>query len=283
MRKIVILSLILLPFISKSQEWTGSNIKTTDPDSYPYGININTTYSSGWAREFSFSSNGSGKLFSFGAYGNGNTLVRGYIGGNSTAPSVYSAPWMTFLPNGNIGVGTTSPNKTLHVSGAWKNQIQFQQSSGTTNYAQLSSGTAWVGLFTGGTSERTMLRAYHDGSKVIFENGNVGIGTTDPQSKLAVNGQIRATEVKVLADISVPDYVFESDYNLRSLKDTKDFIAVNKHLPEIPSASEIGENGINLGDMNMKLLKKIEELTLHLIDQNERIDKMQKELEALKK
>lgn len=57
---------------------------------------------------------------------------------------------------------------------------------------------------------------------IIKRNGDIGIGTTDPQSKLAIDGQIRATEVKVLADISVPDYVFEPDYELRTLKETKD-------------------------------------------------------------
>lgn len=188
---------------------------------------------------------------------------------------------LTLDTNSNVGIGTTSPNKTLHVSGGWKNQIQFQQSSGTANYAQLSSGTAWVGLFTGGTSEKTMMRAYHDGSKVVFENGNVGIGTDDPQSKLAVNGQIRATEMKVLADISVPDYVFEPDYELRTLRETKEYIAENKHLPEIPSASEIGENGINLGDMNMRLLKKIEELTLYQIELLERLEKAEEKIQQL--
>ncbi|MEP5613738.1 MAG: hypothetical protein ABJP45_15910 [Cyclobacteriaceae bacterium] len=112
-------------------------------------------------------------------------------------------------------------------------------------------------------------------------NGNVGIGTTNPQSRLAVDGQIRATEVKVLADVSVPDYVFESDYELRTLKETKEYITENKHLPEIPSASEIGENGIDLGDMNMRLLKKIEELTLYQINLLERLEKAEKKISKL--
>ncbi len=116
----------------------------------------------------------------------------------------------------------------------------------------------------------------------ILPNGYVGIGTTDPKSKLAVNGQIRATEVKVLADISVPDYVFESDYELRTLQETKEYITENKHLPEIPSAAEIGENGIDLGNMNMMLLKKIEELTLYQIELMEEMEKMKMELKALK-
>jgi len=120
----------------------------------------------------------------------------------------------------------------------------------------------------------------------IYFDQNVGIGTDNPQSKLAVGSQIRATEVKVLTDISVPDYVFEPDYELRTLKETKEYIEENKHLPEIPPASEIGENGIDLGDMNMRLLKKIEELTLYQIEQLERLEQLEsknKEIEKLKK
>lgn len=109
----------------------------------------------------------------------------------------------------------------------------------------------------------------------VYFGQNVGIGTDNPQSKLAVEGQIRATEVKVLTDISVPDYVFELGYELRTLEETKEYIEAKKHLPEIPSAAEIGENGIDLGDMNMRLLKKIEELTLYVIEQNEQIKKLQ--------
>ncbi|MEO9853222.1 MAG: hypothetical protein ABJH72_01570 [Reichenbachiella sp.] len=114
-------------------------------------------------------------------------------------------------------------------------------------------------------------------------NGNVGIGTADPKSKLAVDGTIKATKVEVMADVnSVPDYVFEEDYELRTLQETKAYIEANKHLPEIPSAAEIGKDGMDLGDMNLRLLKKIEELTLYQIQMMEEMSKMKKELEALK-
>lgn len=121
-----------------------------------------------------------------------------------------------------------------------------------------------------------------DPDLVIVPSGNVGIGTVDPLSKLAVDGQIRATEVKVLADISVPDYVFEPGYDLRTLKEIEEYIKENKHLPEIPSAAEIGENGIDLGDMNMRLLKKIEELTLYQIQLLEKLEHQNEQIEKLK-
>ena len=114
----------------------------------------------------------------------------------------------------------------------------------------------------------------------INHKGNVGIGTSTPSEKLEVNGTIRSKEVKVEAS-GWPDYVFETDYNLRSLKETEAYIKENKHLPEIPSANEIEANGVQLGEMNMLLLKKIEELTLHTIKQQKLIEaqgKMIKEL-----
>lgn len=112
--------------------------------------------------------------------------------------------------------------------------------------------------------------------------GDVGIGTVDPRSRLSVEGQIRATEVKILADISVPDYVFESSYCLPTLQEVKSYVLVNKHLPEIPSAAEIDKNGIDLGDMNMRLLKKVEELTLYQIELMEELESIKKELDNLK-
>ncbi len=85
-----------------------------------------------------------------------------------------------------LGVGVGNPNQRLHVEASWKNQIQFGQ-GGTSNYASLSSGTGWSGWFTGGSSQTTMIRAEHDGSQVVFPNGNVGIGTTSPSNDLDIN------------------------------------------------------------------------------------------------
>jgi hypothetical protein len=101
-------------------------------------------------------------------------------------------------------------------------------------------------------------------------NGNVGIGTATPTEKLSVNGNVRAKEIKV-ESANWPDYVFKTGYKLQSLDETKAYITKNGHLSEIPSEKEIALNGLSLGEMNKLLVKKIEELTLYLIEKNEQL------------
>lgn len=121
-------------------------------------------------------------------------------------------------------------------------------------------------------------------------NGSVGIGTDVPGTdKLAVNGTIRSKEVKVEA-VNWPDYVFSEDYQPLSLPDLAVFIKNNGHLPDIPSASQVEVDGIKLSEMNNKLLKKVEELTLYLLDMNnqnikrdELIKKQQEQINQLLK
>ncbi|PWG78070.1 hypothetical protein [Pararcticibacter amylolyticus] len=108
----------------------------------------------------------------------------------------------------------------------------------------------------------------------IVSNGNVGIGITNPSDKLSVNGNIRAREIKV-ENTNWPDYVFSSAHVKLSLRELETFISSNKHLPEIPSAKEIEKEGVNLSEMNAKLLKKIEELTLYIIEINKKVEGLQ--------
>ncbi|NII83299.1 hypothetical protein [Pedobacter sp. SG908] len=111
----------------------------------------------------------------------------------------------------------------------------------------------------------------------ISNNGNVGIGTTSPAEKLAVNGNIRAKEIKVEAT-NWPDYVFEKKYQIASLGELEKYIKTNKHLPEMPSATEVESNGVELGDLVKKLLKNQEELTLHLIAQQKTIKALEEKI-----
>src|SRR6185312_14242961 len=104
---------------------------------------------------------------------------------------------------------------------------------------------------------------------IVKASGLVGIGTTNPCSgstsncKLAVKGAIRANEVVV--DTNWSDYVFDADYRLAPLSDVAAYVKDNHHLPDIPSAAEVADKGVSLGDMQAKLLAKVEELTLHMI------------------
>jgi len=123
---------------------------------------------------------------------------------------------------------------------------------------------------------------------LVINSGNVGIGTANPLNKLDVNGTIHSKAV--LIDLNGwADYVFKPTYQLPALSDVKAYIDQNQHLPEIPSADEIAKDGLNLGEMNKLLMKKVEELTLYAIE-NERKDKekdkllasLQEQINALK-
>ena len=102
-------------------------------------------------------------------------------------------------------------------------------------------------------------------SQLIVTNGHVGIGTSNPTNALDVNGTIRAKEVFVTAD-GWPDYVFGKDYALRPLSELEAFIQANGHLPGVPSAGEVASRGVGVGEMQSKLLEKVEELTLHMLN-----------------
>jgi hypothetical protein len=109
---------------------------------------------------------------------------------------------------------------------------------------------------------------------VIDGQGNIGVGTLIPKEKLSVNGKIRAHEIKVELT-GWPDYVFAKDYPLATLQQTENHIKEKGYLPGIPSSAEVKANGIDLGEMNAKLLQKIEELTLHLIEQNKKTARLE--------
>lgn len=131
------------------------------------------------------------------------------------------------------------------------------------------SGFGGIKLFTAGTPRFT-----------ITGIGNVGIGVTNPTYKLEVNGSIKTKEVNVTL-AGWPDYVFRSGYNLRSLSEVENYIVNHGHLPNIPSEKEVLKNGLSLGEINVKLLEKIEELTLYLIHQNKTIEELTKQKNTL--
>lgn len=116
----------------------------------------------------------------------------------------------------------------------------------------------------------------------IHPNGNVGIGTTTPDARLAVNGTIHAQGVRVDMN-GWADYVFQPNYKLRPLSEVQNYIDQHHHLPEMPSEKEVARTGIELGEMNKLLVKKMEELTLYLIEKDRQLNRLQEEVNQLKK
>src|SRR5690606_5267557 len=121
------------------------------------------------------------------------------------------------------------------------------------------------------------LPAYGEATVMVIENNERRL------FQLNNDGALRTREVFVDSQVAWPDYVFEDNYTLPDLKEVHSFVKANKHLPDVPSAKEVEENGINLGEMNKILLEKVEQLTLYLIEQQEEIDTLRKEVEELKK
>jgi hypothetical protein len=192
---------------------------------------------------------------------------------------------MRITKEGNVSIGTTSLSEKLVLRDP---NIAYNASSGTVKLL-FDSGNGGGGVgFEKETFNTGGLRFYTQygfGSTIeqmrINATGNVGIGTPTPDSKLAVNGTIHSKEVKV--DLTGwPDYVFKPKYKLSSLLEVKQYINQNHHLPEMPSEAEVAKEGINLGEMNKLLTKKVEELTLYAIEQKDEIEQLKKGQEELK-
>jgi len=177
--------------------------------------------------------------------------VAGGIVIGSTYAGTNVAPANGLLVAGNIGIGTTSPMNKVDISGG------------------AVIGSTYAGVNTAPTNG-------------LLVAGNVGIGTTNIGSaQLAVEGKIEGRSVVVTTTTPFPDYVFEDSYPMISLNNVEKCIKECKHLPDMPSAQEVKENGLNVGDMEIKLLKKVEELTIYVIDLKKQNTKLQAKIEAL--
>lgn len=127
------------------------------------------------------------------------------------------------------------------------------------------------GAATGGSNYTVTGANLPNYLQMRIAGGNVSIGTSDSKGyKLAVNGSAIATSMTVKLNSAWPDYVFKKDYQLSSLEDVKAYIDQNQHLPEVPSEQQIAKEGLNLGEINKLLMKKVEELTLYLIDEHKK-------------
>jgi len=189
--------------------------------------------------------------------------IEGYNGANGSPFNISK--------NGNVGINVTTPRTKLDV---WGGSLSITGSDiNGTLIAGSQGGLAYIG------SDALT------NSIAIHPNGNVGIGTikiSDPTYKLFVESGIRTRKIKV-DQLTWPDYVFHNSYQLRPLHEVEQYIQQNHHLPEVPSAEEVKKDGIDLGDNQATLLKKIEELTLYAIEQNKKLAEQQSQTEALRR
>ncbi len=207
---------------------------------------------------------------------------------------------------GNIGIGTSNPNQNLEISSGLNDgteapvlrltskdinaiqdqllgEIQFYSKDADSTHissfikAIASETYGRQGYLTFGTTGVNRTDAVE--KMRIDPNGNVGIGTTNPGTyKLAVEGQIGARSVKV-TQAAWADYVFAPSYQLMPLNEVEAYITQNQHLPNVPSAKEVEENGFVLEEMDAKLMEKIEELTLYTIQQQKSIENLMETIE----
>lgn len=177
------------------------------------------------------------------------------------------------LTGGYVGIGTAVPSAKLDVIASASEMVRFGSNyNGNNKKIVFTSGGAG-GIINAEDWDSSVARNL----SLNANGGNVGIGTTTPDAKLAVNGTIHSKEVKIDLDMAAPDYVFAHDYKLKTLKEVESYILKNNHLPEIPSAAEFEKNGLLVAEMNMNLLKKVEELTLYIIELNKKMEIQQKE------
>lgn len=186
--------------------------------------------------------------------------------------------------NGNVGIGVFTPGYKLDVRDSVNAQIAAMETSSGNNNRIIIGASATEAYIQQlySTNARPLTFKINDEKMRIDVSGNVGIGTTNPTQKLSVNGTVRAKEV-IVETAGWSDFVFADNYALQPLAEVEQHIKEYKHLPGLPSAEQVAETGIGVGEMQAKLLAKIEELTLHQIEQEKRLNEQAAQIDLLKR
>jgi len=189
----------------------------------------------------------------------------------------------------NIGIGTETPEYLLDINGTAHANNLIIGNQGTPNsvgsverlsIAPYGHTGRWT-LSARDIAGTAFLDLNYGSNKLLTLNHSkkIGILTDNPQSELDVRGKIIASEVEIkVLPTGGADFVFQPDYNLMPLSQVESFVKENQHLPEIPSEQEMIENGLNVNEMQIKLLQKIEELTLYVIEQEKKNEKLQEQI-----
>ncbi|RTE53813.1 hypothetical protein EHW67_07715 [Arenibacter aquaticus] len=196
----------------------------------------------------------------------------------------------TILQDG-ASIGTTNGATTFNVTGLTQNTsyaftVTARDAAGNVSAVSNTANVTTTGTgVVDYTSENANLATVDWNARDLFANRNVGIGTTNTQGyQLAVAGSVVAEEVNVKLQVNWPDYVFENSYNLPTLEEVEAHIQANGYLLNMPSAAQVEQSGIDIGKMNAKLLRKIEELTLYTLAQEKKIkalEEQNKKLESI--
>lgn len=192
---------------------------------------------------------------------------RTWFGSNYGPGAEYAKFNITGGTDNGLYIKTLSGKYGLSIrSGALADHaIQVMSTDGTTrSFDVLANGSTVINYNVAPNSDKVFV--VKNASQTLLQVTNEGI--------------VRARGIKVNADVWA-DYVFEKDYELRSLEEVKEYIDINGHLPEVPSTAEVSENGIDVGEMNTILLKKVEELTLYLLEQDAKIKSLENSIEQL--
>lgn len=185
----------------------------------------------------------------------------------------------TFPSSGSVGIGDTTPDVKLHVYSASDTRVRVESTADGFPGFELAEAGVRKWLLFNNTNDNFVLRTGSVDRLVVKSTGEVGIGTTTPTHRLSVNGSIRAKEVVV--DTGWADDVFLPGYRLAPLSEVEKHIETKGHLPGIPSAAEVASKGVSIGETQSLLLRKIEELTLHLIAQEKEMANLRKEVARL--
>jgi hypothetical protein len=189
---------------------------------------------------------------------------------------------LSITGTGNVGIGTTSPDARLTIDGGDNTAIRVKRSGVVSAYLGDPGSTDAGGLvlYDSGGNLRVLVDGASGGSTYFNTGGNFGFGTATLTHKVTVAGSVRATSF-ISDTTTYADFVFKPGYKLASLSEVEAAIQKNGHLPDIPSEAEAKAHGIDLAAMQVKLLQKVEELTLHLIAHEKELRSLRAETQTL--